>query len=433
MNKKTRQNALLLVSSILACLVIIEVFSPFLYSSLTGQEFSRAEARERLQSISEFSNPESFEFGQVRAFIEMREHILHPYLGFVPRPSAERSTNRFGFKGPEAVFDRSADQWVVAITGGSVAEDFYLLSASRLEQELSKIPALAGKGITIVCLAIRGGKQPQQLMSLNFMQALGAEFDIIINIDGFNELVLPFTDNLPSKVAPYYPRLWDFYSTKSFNARALTAFFNVYTLKVKRDELKYRFDRPLVNRSGFLLVLWDIFDKRIQAEQLLVDRSLKTALAAAKPDIQVTGPVENISSEAGYLQKLMEVWINSSVQMSRVAIGADARYFHFLQPNQYVTDSKPMGEEEKAVALADMSADLLFLQYRNVAEKHFHELIAAGSEFERLGVNFTDLTKIFSDIEEPIYTDQCCHFNQQGNELMALRVAQQIADSFNNP
>ena len=89
-----------------------------------------------------------------------------------------------------------------------------------------------------------------------------------------------------------------------------------------------------------------------------------------------------------------------------------------------------MGEEEQRMALADISADPVFLQYRKVAEKYYHELVAAGSEFEQLGVNFTDLTQLFRDIEEPIYTDQCCHFNQQGNDLMAIRVAKQIADDF---
>ena len=38
--------------------------------------------------------------------------------------------------------------------------------------------------------AIDGGKQPQQLFKLYYLDLIGLKFDIIINLDGFNELAL---------------------------------------------------------------------------------------------------------------------------------------------------------------------------------------------------------------------------------------------------
>ena len=46
------------------------------------------------------------------------------------------------------------------------------------------------------------------LLVLNYMLALGQTFDLVINIDGFNEVALPPITNLPNQVNPFFPRNW---------------------------------------------------------------------------------------------------------------------------------------------------------------------------------------------------------------------------------
>jgi len=84
-------------------------------------------------------------------------------------------------------------------------------SRSRIQSGLAKRKA------HLICLAVDGFKQPQPLFSLAFAIYLGAEYDVVINLDGFNEVVLPFTDNLPNKVFPHYPRIWNFYADKGLS------------------------------------------------------------------------------------------------------------------------------------------------------------------------------------------------------------------------
>ena len=50
------------------------------------------------------------------------------------------------------------------------------------------------------------GKQPQQLFKLLYLDLLGFQPDVIINYDGFNEIALPFAENLPSNLNAIYPR-----------------------------------------------------------------------------------------------------------------------------------------------------------------------------------------------------------------------------------
>jgi lysophospholipase L1-like esterase len=42
------------------------------------------------------------------------------------------------------------------------------------------------------------------------------------------------------------------------------------------------------------------------------------------------------------------------------------------------------------------------------------------------GVNFFDATMVFSQVEETVYCDDCCHFNPRGNQIVADYIMQAI-------
>jgi len=96
------------------------------------------------------------------------------------------------------------------------------------------------------------------------------------------------------------------------------------------------------------------------------------------------------------------------------------RFFHFLQPNQYVAGSKPMeaGERMRAVNPAN--------PYAHFASVGYPLLRGAGSELRSAGVNFHDLTLVFENVREPVYIDDCCHVGPRGDELIADAMAAAI-------
>jgi hypothetical protein len=53
-------------------------------------------------------------------------------------------------------------------------------------------------------------------------------------------------------------------------------------------------------------------------------------------------------------------------------------------------------------------------------------LIAKGRELVGSGVNFFDATMVFSQVEETVYCDDCCHFNPRGNQIVADYIMQAI-------
>ena len=92
--------------------------------------------------------------------------------------------------------------------GGSVARQFAVNATDLLSDELATCPEFVGWTCQFVRLAGDGYKQPQQLMTLIYMLSLGAEFDVLINLDGQNEAVLPKIDNIPFGLNSAFPGDW---------------------------------------------------------------------------------------------------------------------------------------------------------------------------------------------------------------------------------
>ncbi|MGE0393933.1 MAG: hypothetical protein AB7P67_10230, partial [Vicinamibacterales bacterium] len=134
---------------------------------------------------------------------------LHPYFGPTHRPGlvfeipAELQggaspgrpparTNNFGFVArTDYPVPRGDDrQFFVGFFGGSVGLWFCEVGAERFLDRLRRHPALAGRTIVPVCLAHEGYKQPQQLLTLAYFLSAGQPFDLVVNIDGFNEVAL---------------------------------------------------------------------------------------------------------------------------------------------------------------------------------------------------------------------------------------------------
>ena len=53
-----------------------------------------------------------------------------------------------------------------------------------------------------------GYHQPQQVILLSYLLAQGGEFDVFVNIDGFNEIAVGPVLNVPQGAHPLFPMNW---------------------------------------------------------------------------------------------------------------------------------------------------------------------------------------------------------------------------------
>jgi hypothetical protein len=94
-----------------------------------------------------------------------------------------------------------------------------------------------------------------------------------------------------------------------------------------------------------------------------------------------------------------------------------------LQPNQYLPGSKTLTSEERRVAYRESHP------YRQGVEQGYPLLIRNGEQLRMDGIRFTDLTQIFLSVDETTYSDDCCHTNQSGTDMLSERIAREILKS----
>jgi hypothetical protein len=364
----------------------------------------------------------------VRPTDQIVAEVLHPYLGFVYSPEHDDASfraiygmgiSRWGFvDDKDPIQLASPDRLVVGIFGGSVAWYLSKESAETIIDGLRTVPAFRDKEVVIVRTALFGYKQPQQLLALTYLLSMGAHFDVIINLDGFNEAVLPVTENLQKRVFPFYPRTWFLRVADSPTSRSVVE--HVLSLRAWRRTFAQTVTKPIVGRSMTANIAWKLIDESVSNT---INREQVEWLKqpASDGNYAATGPFTPYPDEALMYRDLADKWKTASLQMSRLARANGSAYFHFLQPNQYVPGSKPMSADERAIAIDEG------FMFAHPARTGYPYLVAAGLDLLREGVWFQDLTRLFADVTLPVYRDNCCHLEKRGNEMLAATIASAIS------
>jgi len=399
-------------------LLAVELAAPLVYRLTHGEPFPAGEMRRRLHtagSIQQLEDPAGRRLPQTVAGKD-----LHPYVGFAYRSG-------LGFTSPDPLLAREPGTVNVALTGGSFAEGVFLHAGDHLRHWLADhVPAYRGRRIELVALTMGGFKQPQQLMALAWCLALGAEYDLVLNIDGFNEVALPWAENLPNRVASTYPRSWHMYALKGFDPDATLALAEVFERQRDRERMRRVFASPPLSWSRYLLQLWDALDRRaVDDVREAYVHWIETASGLGAEDAAAFGPYRAFPSEEATFEALAGDWARSSLQLGRLAAANGARYLHVLQPNQYVPDSKPMGPDERRVAILDGPYG-----YRDAVLRGYPRLAEAGRRLEGSGLEFLDLRFLFADEPRPAWADSCCHLNPFGyRRVVDAMVAALAGDS----
>jgi hypothetical protein len=344
--------------------------------------------------------------------------VLHPYLGFVIDPNKLEGTNRFGFLGAsDGLPKRGPEELVIAVTGGSVANIFCESGLPYLADALRRSGRFVDQAPHFECLALGGFKQPQQLLTLSYMLSLGAEYDYVINVDGFNEIVLAPLENVPNGVALSYPRAW-YWRVQGIPENDTRLLYG----EIARD--KWHKARWAENFLGSPLrfsvtanLVWWAGDQ-LHARAIAAS---ETRLRNSEGDAErymATGPPGSRDGGLALYRELVALWSQSSRQLHRLASANGIEYIHVLQPNQYVPGSKPMSAMQRSRATDDLYAG------KAIVEDAYPLLVESGRELAAQGISFVDATYIFQDVTEDIYIDNCCHFNARGNEILASAISE---------
>ncbi|NNE44617.1 MAG: hypothetical protein HKN12_10440, partial [Gemmatimonadetes bacterium] len=346
--------------------------------------------------------------------------VLHPYLGYVFRPRPPDAEGPFriaissdGFLDAKPLLrKRSPDKLLVGVTGGSVSGQLGSFHGDKLAAALKKLPEFAGKEPEFVWMGMPGYHQPQQLFQVGYLLAQGGELDVLINIDGFNEIAVPGALNAPFGAHPLFPMNWSMVALNVPDLDVQRSLGGIAFLKEERSLRAGRLHGSVWSHSPTRRVLWKLDDDRMAARIAQLAWEIQEFPEEEIPFF-VRGPEDMHLPAEELIPACVEVWKRSSLQLKAICDAHNIRYVHCLQPNQYDPGSKPLSAEERDQAF-DAEGP-----YKPVIEDGYPRFRQAGEELRAAGVEFHDLSQVFADERETVYVDSCCHFNGLGNAILA--------------
>ncbi len=366
---------------------------------------------------------------------------LHPYFGPTHTPGtvfdipetfqtnssspSRLETNNFGFMSSYSypfVKPRN-DQFVIGIFGGSVGLWFCQVGTDRLLEGLMQHPFFQDRQVIPLCFSHEGYKQPQEALVLAFFLSIGQQFDLIVNIDGFNDVALADLNNargldisMPS--AQHLDPLINLVNQSTLTPEKLESLSTVVRY---RQQLTNLVGRIRTNRIASINFVLDRFYKR-RFSDYIRERGRFNNLPSAPSDsslIHVT-PAVKTRDAATLFTDIAEQWARSALLMRDLMTARGAAYVHFLQPNQYYT-TRQCSDAETAVALNEESP------YKRSVELGYPALVAAAqSRLLSADVRYFDATHVFDQEPAPVYMDDCCHYTLVGNQVLADFIAASI-------
>ncbi|MFQ5668213.1 MAG: SGNH/GDSL hydrolase family protein [Candidatus Binatia bacterium] len=364
--------------------------------------------------------------------------VFQPYFGYTLRPGREDKfaetrtwrANNFGFQHLVAAngayccdypFPHRESELIVGIFGGSVGSGYALFAelSGGLADGLRRVPGWENKEIRILNFAQPGFKQPQQLFTYAYFLSIGQEFDLVINIDGFNEVVTTWR-NWESGVEPNYPAdtLWgawgrqlEQYDLPVSERGFLLSNYHRISAQAARQDAR---GCPFATCRYVLLALaryhqWRAAANAGQALTSLTERSYFP-----------TKTFSPLPQDLDIYRYTAALWRNSSTAMHVLARENGTLYLHILQPNQWYEPAGPYEPIDPKHPYGWVIGPV---------NKGYAALRSESARLRQAGVHFVDLTLMFADRPaREVYSDDCCHYTPAGYELVFEASAAALAD-----
>lgn len=379
---------------------------------------------------------------------------LHPYLGWIRRPGtrvthrsrplpifpeqrlsawaeSEREANQFGYLSHLGDYrEVPAGTLAIGVFGGSVAGNMVNVAGDVLRdsvrQRFPEAPA-----VEILNFGSGGYKQPQSVLALLEMQALGVPLDVVVNLDGFNELVFGALDARAGS-HPFFPSRSHYGVTlemlRGAPSRRETevAGLIVHERRLAAERVQ-RTEACWLRHSAIAIAVSGAIVQRHEMRAQVLEAELQSIAVARPEDAGVASlPVTCPEKDEACLGLIADLWERSSRAMAAIADAMGARYVHLLQPNQYVEGSKPLSAEELQHAYRIFHAT-------HSVRAGYPLLRERGRHLTESGIPFRDLTQLFADEADTLYRDECCHLNARGNSILARAVADAVVAALEAP
>ena|GEM_PF-5188388 len=378
---------------LLLFVTLVTLGEVFLRVAIKGDESLQVYYKKRLSKSDEVFIEKSGEFPYSTYFSPS------PFLGVTYNKNLKGVKSHGLTKGED---DARLNLCRVGIFGGSVAEQFgkYLVKYKRKNLEAMKeaLRPCADRKIIIEIFSEGSFKQPQQYIAFS---TLGHNLDMAINLDGFNEIFLDPGIHYPA----YFPYLVS--EMYYLNEEKLAILKKIKsTLLLEKRLTKLMADNPTFGGSHLL----NLFFKSMERWSHQRRRKLRRTIRRRR-DVNST---ERIKERANTWERYTR--LQGIIGKSQ---GIDS--FYFIQPNIHVKGSKILSNKEEEL----LELDKLNEGFKSI--DHSYRLLRKSVEkLKNEDVTVYNLELIFKDTKKTLYTDNCCHVNVQGNDILFREIFNRI-------
>jgi hypothetical protein len=130
--------------------------------------------------------------------------------------------------------------------------------------------------------------------------------------------------------------------------------------------------------------------------------------------------IERPLDDAEAFERIVDLWFKSSLGMNDLLTARRIPYFEFIQPNQYYPTNRQFSADEMKIAFDEKS------QYKEGTIKGYPKLLAKVSSLQTAGVKVFNAANVFDETEGIVYRDNCCHYNDLGNDILSRYIGQSI-------
>jgi hypothetical protein len=361
---------------------------------------------------------------------------LHPYFGYtgpysVPGSPTVVPTNNLGFidnnQTREVPFKPAPNDFVIFVFGSSVATRLVNNSTrgSSLEQVLQRLPQLAGRNVVLYNMSQGPAKQPQQLMALAFLLAMGQHIDLVLNLDGTLEFVSGIS-NLENGIDPIFPPVDIMIAISNELTPPDTSSADYYELAYgvshARAESK-RYQQLLDSSTSGIGYVKNRFFKAFYDHSLA--RRLSTYAQTTGKAVGWAGARKRLgldmkiaTSKERAVEDIFDMWLRCSDLMKVMANSSGATYLNIVLPSPHGS-KKVLTETEKAILL---TPEVNYIRQSSAAG---YAVIESRADMLR-SRGIVLATGIFDKVTDDIYVDPTGHLGKLGETMLADFVAEQV-------
>lgn len=376
--------------------------------------------------------------GAVPDALQLPGAVFQPYMGYTLRrgrtgtylDEGEWIANNFGFqimsknsdgsRCCDVPYQRQGNDYLVGVFGGSVGAGFGLQAQAdgSLAKALRRVEGIGDKNIVVLNFGQSGFRQPQQLTALAYFLSIGQTFDLIINIDGFNEVVTSWK-NWSDGVEPNFPAdtLWGAWG-RSIEQRNVPTderqfhLANYHELAGRDAKRQEEACTPALcyywAKSRIYYHTWQTRSNRLALPET-------TELNSIFP----TKTVSPFGADFDIYANTADVWLQSSRGMAKLATLSDADYLHILQPNQWFDEAGPY---------TPIAGDHVFKWVIDPVNIGYRKLRDRAAALEKSGISLLDGSLLFKGVpERKVYVDDCCHYTAEGYRMIFEAMAAELA------